>query len=70
MRYLSLQFSPLILIFCRGPLVLLRIELGVLSRGNLRPLELVSEYIQQNDIEKVIRVLCNLYIAVHIFQRL
>ena len=37
----------------RGPLVLLRVELGVLSRGNLRPLELVAEYIQQNDLEKV-----------------
>lgn len=36
-----------------GPLVLLRLELGVLSRGNLRPLEVVSEYIQQNDMEKV-----------------
>lgn len=43
-----------IIVLCySGPLVLLRVELGVLSRGNLRPLEVVSEYIQQNDVEKV-----------------
>ena len=47
------DFEGAVCCVCSGPLVLLRVELGVLSRGNLRPLEVVSEYIKKNDIEKV-----------------
>ena len=47
----------LCIIIYSGPLVMLRLELGVLSRGNLGPVEVVSEYIRLNKIDQV-RMLC------------
>ncbi len=38
---------------CRGPVVLVRVELGVLSRGQLGPAEIISLYIQENTMDKV-----------------
>lgn len=37
----------------RGPVVLLRLELGVLSRGCLGPGELVAEYLRDNQVDQV-----------------
>ena len=41
------------LFMCRGPFVLLRLELGVLSRGKVGPVEMVSEYIRHNQLQEV-----------------
>ena len=38
---------------CSGPIVLLRLELGVLSRGCVGPVELVCEYLRLGDVAKV-----------------
>ena len=38
---------------CSGPVVLLRLELGVVSRGKAGPVELVSEYIRHKQLEQV-----------------
>ena len=38
---------------CSGPIVLLRLELGVLSRGCVGPVELVCEYLRLGHIDKV-----------------
>ena len=39
---------------CSGPIALLRLELGVLSRGCVGPVELVCEYLRLGHIDKVI----------------
>ena len=49
----ALNYRPDIHASFRGPLVLLRLELGVLSRGKLGPVELVSEYIRHYKLEEV-----------------
>ena len=44
----------------RGPVVLLRVEFGVLSRGKMGPTELVAEYLrfgQANEV-RMNRLLC------------
>ena len=38
---------------CSGPVVLLRLELGILSRGYLGPGELVAEYVRNNKVDQV-----------------
>lgn len=38
----------------RGPLCLLRFELGVLTNGRLGTVELVSEYIKHDQAEEVL----------------
>ena len=40
-------------ISCSGPIVLLRLELGVLSRGCVGPVELTCEYLRLGDVGKV-----------------
>ncbi len=39
---------------CSGPVVLLRLELGVLSRGCVGPGQLVAEYIRNNKLDQVL----------------
>ncbi|XP_064395899.1 WD repeat-containing and planar cell polarity effector protein fritz homolog [Halichondria panicea] len=46
-----------VLAFDRGPVVLVKIELGVLSRGQLGPAEIVAEYVRENTMSKAIKVL-------------
>ena len=46
----------------RGPVVLLRTEFGVLSRGKVGPTELVSEYLRSgktNEVQYVVRCVCD-----------
>ena len=38
---------------CSGPVALLRLELGVLSRGCVGTVELVCEYLQLGHVDKV-----------------
>ena len=41
------------MIFNKGPIVLLRIELGVHSKGKLSIFELMGEYLQHNQLDQV-----------------
>ena len=41
-------------VYGRGPLCLLRFELGVLTNGRLGTVELVSEYIKHDQAEEVL----------------
>ena len=47
-------------VFYRGPLCLLRLELGVLTNGRLGSVELVSEYIKHEQAEEVCSVEINI----------
>lgn len=47
----------LIILFDRGPLCLLRLELGVLTNGRLGTVELVSEYIKHEQAEEAVNFL-------------
>ncbi|PFX14631.1 WD repeat-containing and planar cell polarity effector protein fritz-like [Stylophora pistillata] len=47
----------LIVLFDRGPLCLLRLELGVLTNGRLGTVELVSEYIKHEQAEEAVNFL-------------
>lgn len=51
----SYNVDPVIMLMCvcSGPVVVLRLELGVLSRGNLGPVEVVAEYIRLNQPKQV-----------------
>ena len=42
-----------VVVCCSGPMVMLRLELGVLSRGCVGPVEMVCEYLRLRDIDKV-----------------
>ena len=37
----------------RGPVVVLRMDVGILSRGHLGPAEMITEYITENQTDKV-----------------
>ena len=37
----------------RGPVVVLRMDVGILSRGHLGPAEMITEYITENQADKV-----------------
>lgn len=47
----------LVILFDRGPLCLLRLELGVLTNGRLGTVELVSEYIKHKQAEEAVNFL-------------
>lgn len=47
----------LVILFDRGPLCLLRLELGVLTNGRLGTVELVSEYIKHEQAEEAVNFL-------------
>ncbi|RMX46711.1 hypothetical protein pdam_00015699 [Pocillopora damicornis] len=47
----------LVILFDRGPLCLLRLELGVLTNGRLGSVELVSEYIKHEQAEEAVNFL-------------
>eukprot|EP00795_Rhopilema_esculentum_P008512 gene8512-14511_t len=47
-------YDDLLLAFDKGPICMMRVELGVLSNGRLGPVEIVSEYIQnKQELEAV-----------------
>ena len=48
----------------RGPLCLLRVELGVLTNGRLGTVEMVSEYIKHEQAEEVNTILDNISLGV------
>ena len=45
--------------YYRGPLCLLRLELGVLTHGRLGTVEMVSEYMRHDQPEEVMYLLNN-----------
>jgi len=54
MLRIGLALNALIRCLCyRGPLCLLRVELGVLTNGRLGTVEMVSEYIKHEQAEEV-----------------
>ena len=54
------KFPLNVSVFYRGPLCLLRLELGVLTNGRLGTVELVSEYIKHEQAEEVCSVELNI----------
>lgn len=46
-------YDNYLMVFSKGPIVLIRLELGVLSKGRLTVLEIFSEYLRQSQLHQV-----------------
>lgn len=47
-------YDNFVMVFSQGPIVLLRIELGVFSKGRLTAGELIVEYLRHGQLQQVI----------------
>ena len=45
--------NDVFVLWCSGPMVLLRLELGVMSRGCVGPVEIVCEHLRLGHTDKV-----------------
>ena len=54
------------MVFSKGPIVLLRLELGVLSKGRLTILEIMNEYLKQSQLHQVLHVLSAVVITCNV----
>ena len=46
-------YDNYLMVFSKGPIVLMRLELGVLSKGRLTILEIIGEYLKHNQLHQV-----------------
>lgn len=53
----NLAHETIVVVFDRGPVVTIRIELGVLSKGKVAHIELLSQYLQLDQLPKAISLL-------------
>ncbi|EDV26127.1 uncharacterized protein TRIADDRAFT_55903 [Trichoplax adhaerens] len=54
------SYIDIALVLSKGPIAILRLEIGVFNNGRLGPIEITNEYLKQNQYEEAVSILSNL----------